>query len=184
MIGADNILTTRNTFAPTQHDVIALKTKIGFDGNYSITLSGIENAAQYSCIILEDLQLGTRVNLKDNQIYSFDAKVDDDQNRFVLHLISENANCVDVTSKLQKPVSENMISVNSNGSANPQIQFNLDELTNVSYTVYNAIGELISTKNISAFKQAVDINIETAGVYFVNINVNNSTLTRKIVINK
>jgi hypothetical protein len=59
--------------------------KPGTNGNYTFTFEDIATFPQTSMIYLEDLQLGTMNNLRENNTYSFTANVNDNADRFMLH---------------------------------------------------------------------------------------------------
>jgi hypothetical protein len=54
-------------------------------GSYMLSFSGIESFSTLTCLILEDLLLGTTQDLLDNPDYSFTAEGYEDATRFVLH---------------------------------------------------------------------------------------------------
>ena len=74
-------------------------------------------------------------------------------------------------------------------STNATISFNLIESNEVIIEVVNAIGQIVSTKNlgkVSAGEQNYSMDASTLnnGFYFVNIRVGNSNVVKKISINK
>jgi hypothetical protein len=65
--------------------VVPMGVKPGTNGNYTFTFEDIATFPQTSMIYLEDLQLGTMNNLRENNTYSFTANVNDNADRFMLH---------------------------------------------------------------------------------------------------
>jgi hypothetical protein len=74
-------------------------------------------------------------------------------------------------------------------SNNATVGFNLVESNNVSIEMVNALGQVVSTNNLgtlSAGEQSylLDASKLNNGLYFVNIRVGNSTITKKVSIIK
>jgi hypothetical protein len=59
--------------------------EVGADGEYTITAEGLNNFDPMTLFELEDLLEGEVVNLNQNNSYTFDASVNDDPERFVIH---------------------------------------------------------------------------------------------------
>ena len=74
-------------------------------------------------------------------------------------------------------------------STNATINFNLLTSNEVSIEVVNAIGQTVSSKNIgtlSAGEQnySVDASTFSNGLYFITIHIGNSTIVKKVSVNK
>ncbi|UPT69061.1 MAG: PKD domain-containing protein [Sphingobacteriales bacterium JAD_PAG50586_3] len=65
--------------------VVPMGMKPGTNGNFTFTFDDIATFPQTSMIFLEDLKLGTMVNLRANNSYNFNMTINDDANRFMLH---------------------------------------------------------------------------------------------------
>ena len=57
--------------------------------------------------------------------------------------------------------------------------FSIDKDAKIS--VYNVLGKLIKTKNVSNNNNTIDISSLTNGIYLVKININNQFITRKLI---
>ncbi|NPD46365.1 MULTISPECIES: Omp28-related outer membrane protein [unclassified Lentimicrobium] len=72
---------------------------------------------------------------------------------------------------------------------NAQLTFSLVEKSNVQLSIYNVIGSLIMelpTELLNAGEQNIEINTTSLeeGIYFVNLNINNEIITKKITVLK
>lgn len=72
---------------------------------------------------------------------------------------------------------------------NAQLSFSLEQEANVNVRVYNVIGSLaldLPTEKLNAGEQNIDINTRSLeeGIYFVNVKINNETITKKITVLK
>lgn len=65
--------------------VIPVGLNIGKNGNYRITASQMESFAPNVSLYLEDLKLGTAINLRDEPVYIFSGDTKDAPHRFNLH---------------------------------------------------------------------------------------------------
>ena len=68
---------------------------------------------------------------------------------------------------------------------NGVFKINLNKTENVSITVYDLIGSKIKLfENINSFPIQINLNELSDGVYYVKINTDNKSVTKKIVITK
>ncbi|UPT69059.1 MAG: PKD domain-containing protein [Sphingobacteriales bacterium JAD_PAG50586_3] len=65
--------------------VVPMGLKPGTNGNFTFTFDDIATFPQTTMIFLEDLKLGTMVDLRNNNSYNFNMTINDDANRFMLH---------------------------------------------------------------------------------------------------
>ncbi len=82
--------------------------------------------------------------------------------------------------------SEIQTSIYPNPSANGMFTVDLNNSSNkTNVTVYNIIGKIVLEKEINSIgKQQIDLSNQANGSYFVTFKNDNSTVTRKITINK
>lgn len=107
-------------------------------------------------------------------------------------IVNSSSGCTDTICKpifsvgVKTISSEPAVSVYPNPSTNGM--FTIDLGTNpekTTVTVYSILGNIIITKELNAInKQVLDLSNEANGSYFITINNNHSTITRKITINK
>lgn len=72
---------------------------------------------------------------------------------------------------------------------NASVDFNLTASNNVSIVLMNTVGQLIQSENLGNMSAGIhtyqmDASSLSNGLYFLNITVGNSTITRKVAINK
>ncbi len=69
------------------------------------------------------------------------------------------------------------------------VDFNLSTNNNVSIVIVNTVGQLVKTENLGNMSAGIhtylmDASSLSNGLYFLNITVGNSTITKKVAINK
>lgn len=69
----------------TEALVVPLTMKPGADGSFTLNFSELATFPQSAMVYLEDKQLGTMVNLRDNSTYTFAALATDNAERFAIH---------------------------------------------------------------------------------------------------
>ncbi|MBI3232506.1 MAG: T9SS type A sorting domain-containing protein, partial [Bacteroidetes bacterium] len=66
------------------------------------------------------------------------------------------------------------------------LYLNLTEKTNLKYQIVNSVGQVVTeqTNNMNPGEQTVQLNTESFanGVYFININANGKTATKRFVV--
>ncbi len=83
---SDGVEYSTNMLPPVYEGLdLALNFKAGINTAYHIVAQGIESFYQNSEIYLEDLLSANIVDLREQQIYTFEGKTADDNARFVLH---------------------------------------------------------------------------------------------------
>lgn len=73
---------------PAGYPVIPLSFRAGIHEYYSLSIQ--YDTSSYSYLVLEDLELNTTQNLLLNPVYKFLASPNDNENRFVIHLLPGN----------------------------------------------------------------------------------------------
>jgi hypothetical protein len=141
------------------------------DGNYNITLSGMENFTSLAGLVLEDLLTNTSQDMIANPVYSFSAGGNEDAGRFLLHLsgtigINDNHG--------------NLVNVYSSGNT---IFIASDKgLHNAQVTVSNLLGQQILTRSLKDQPlNQVAVNARE-GYYIVKVQDNSSVKTTKVFI--
>lgn len=165
---------------------LPLNVTAGVDGTYIIEASGLEFLEEYTCVILEDVQNGKKINLYEDRFYSFETSAGSNPSRFVLHLSKSNNACEEL--RLLSSVSE----------SNPQATvISSPEGVFVIFTNETDSRALISVNNILGQQVMGDIQVNTSqnrikldipnnlsGIYFVNIQLDEKNITQKIFVNR
>ncbi len=124
----------------TQQTTIPLGVRVQFDGQHVFTFEGVEDFPNTSIIWLEDLQTGAIQYLRDNNVYSFTANINDNADRFLLHfapemlIVATDANCD-----------------NENGSVNITERGGLEWI----YTVTDATNNTITNGSVNGGQETV-----------------------------
>ncbi|HWY97515.1 MAG TPA: T9SS type A sorting domain-containing protein [Bacteroidia bacterium] len=65
------------------------------------------------------------------------------------------------------------------------VQMNLKERENVEFTLYNSLGQLVYTKNLSKqwgmINEKIDVTSLAEGIYLLKVNAGNEFYTKKII---
>ncbi|NOY51958.1 MAG: T9SS type A sorting domain-containing protein [Chlorobi bacterium] len=148
---------------------LPLNFKAGTNTTYHILAQGIENFYQNSEIYLEDLQTNNIIDLREQQIYTFEGKTSDINSRFILHFYGithiDNSSLND---DIKVYGSENKILIKSP--------------PNLNYTiiVYDIMGRKIySNIFLSGGLNTININAKN-GIYIVKLRQGSSINITKI----
>jgi hypothetical protein len=142
------------------------------EGNYSITVKGIENFSSLNGLSLEDLKLNYTQNLMVNPVYNFSATANEDAGRFLLHFAGP---------------------IGMNDLTNSTINIYSNEKTvfvtcaagfrNATVTVSNLLGQEILTQKLGDQSiNQVKVNA-LKGYYIVKVQDESSVKTAKVYIN-
>jgi hypothetical protein len=139
--------------------------------NYTITLTSNSFPAS-EIITIEDLKTGKKQDLKKEPVYSFSALPGDEINRFILHFKSTNG--------ISEEVTKNGIRVYVSGKT---INIKQTTLQKGMLHVYNATGQLVETKSLSALlSQSINLGHLPAGIYLMQINSGKEFYSGKVTI--
>ncbi|MCC7303011.1 MAG: T9SS type A sorting domain-containing protein [Bacteroidia bacterium] len=187
MVHQGNLLLVKNAFAPIEDVVvIPVRAKVGADGIYTLSINGASNIDEYSCVLIKDLVTGKVHDLRETPVFKVTIGMNEDPDRFLLYFIREQNACEDALNKTVDNTFFNdgqVLLLNDGKSAS--LQFSLDPNTPVQISVYDAVGELISSVTEVVGEQTLPISIpETNGIYLISVTVHGQTVTHKAVINK
>jgi hypothetical protein len=141
-------------------------------GNYSITVSGIENFSSLEGLSLEDLSLNYTQNLLQNPVYNFNANGNEDAGRFLLHF----AGSIGIGEK-----NNNTINIYSNEKT--VFITCAAGFKNAQVTISNLLGQQILTQKLNdQTVNQVKVNA-LHGYYIVKVQDESSVKTAKVYIN-
>ena len=152
-----------------QNTSIPVYFEVAHSGMYNITASELETIAGNIPVWLEDLKTGTVQNLRENAVYSFNANVNDNANRFKLTFATLGVD--------DKPLQNiNIWSVDKN------IHMQLPVVVKGNVRVTNAAGQTLLNTEINAVGEYVIHAPVAAGIYMVTITSNEGTVTKKVFV--
>jgi hypothetical protein len=159
---------------------------------------GIEFFKQYKNLLLmtdtvvkeleEILSISSYVKLPDSPVYNF---TNAQHFLFVLKdpgdslAVSENLN-----TNVIKQKKINVFNVFPNPAFNNlTLEFSLDEVQDVSLNIFDSYGRIVEAnigQNFRSGNNSIDINIEhlASGIYYINLTTLETTITKKLVINR
>ncbi len=150
---------------------------IGFKTNevayFEFDFSNVESLGNMcSSIYFKDNETGAILNLANNSKYQFISDVTDNTNRFSIQFVA-GANAI------SEEAGNGMYIYGKNN----QIIFNSNETLNGIATVYDILGNIIVSQNMSNVNNTVTINAAT-NYYIVKYTTDKKTITKRIFINK
>jgi hypothetical protein len=175
--GKDNLLNALDATAEVID--IPLSVSAAVAGTQTISFRGINTVYDYSCAWLEDADNGTRINLRDQDNYSFDAEAGA-VHHFVLHFDRSGKDCPLSQQNLVNSL-DAMTQVYVNNE-NLMANFYFTENTDVQITIYDADGREVSGPKqyiVSSGPVALD-NPGAHGIYFVQVVEKDHVCTKKI----
>lgn len=158
------------------NSTVPMQFKSGVEGNYKLSLE--VNLDNFGKLILEDKKTKTFHNFKENPIYTFKSKENDDSNRFVLHfsfLSTENGIELELEQEIKEPYN-----IYYDGD------FIVVDLTNISYKteilVVDMLGrKLLHKKFEGSMKHLVSINYKNQ-ILIINATNPAHSIQKKLLI--
>ena len=142
------------------------------DGDYSLSVKGIESFSSLTGLSLEDLKMNTTQDLLQNPVYNFTAAGNEDASRFVLHFsgtigIGEKSN-----STVNIYASEQTVFITCDAGFH-----------NAQVTISNLLGQQILTRKLgNQVSNQIQVNA-TKGYYIIKVQDESSVKTAKVYIN-
>ncbi|MFC2100463.1 T9SS type A sorting domain-containing protein [Bacteroidota bacterium] len=150
--------------------IIQIGFEAGYDGEQSIKVKGISSFISPYGFILEDLKDGVYHNLELNSIYFFQASVNDNPQRFRLHIKAINGIGKLDQSNLNICFYENKIIIDCRKS--------IEEVV-----VIDVAGkEIIRMNGNGQMDMKVDVSNYPNGYYFVNVLADKQRFTKKMLL--
>jgi len=153
---------------------IRVSAKCGVDANYTITATNIADFALCNKVYLEDLKTGNKINLKENNSYSFAGGPNDDRARFKLTFAE--------TIGTDEPETIKPLYIYSVGK---DVFINANQLTvgKSDIFIYDALGRLVYRGVYTpAAGNVKHTSLITPGAYVVKAITRTGTITAKIII--
>ncbi|MBU2650439.1 MAG: T9SS type A sorting domain-containing protein [Bacteroidetes bacterium] len=165
---SDNYKTMHNVYPPEPNTVVPLGFYTGYDDSFTMTFSYLESFPPETGFILEDLKTGTTHNLRDNPEYTFAYTVNDDPDRFLLH--------IDGLTGIDNPVAHENVKIITTGN---QVNIHSNGLQG-EVMVYNMVGQQIHHTELAGGE--ISFTVEKPGIYIVNIISEDAESNHKIYI--
>jgi hypothetical protein len=170
-----------NTFpGVTETKTVPLSLEPGANGLFTLQFDSLHTFSPSCLIMLEDKTTATWTNIRYQNTYSFQANVNDNWDRFLLHF-QETALAIKTTEN------SNYFDIAPNPFTNETF-FRLTKIERqepLQLYIYNTLGQLADSIDIDAFAQTVRYENTKlpAGIYYVSLRANgHSIATRSMVI--
>ena len=154
----------------TSRKDVSLGLKVGKASTYEISAEGINSFDPEVSVFLEDLKLGTSLNLRTNAVYSFIASPGDIENRFILRIEGSTG------------IKEQGIRDVEVDALNGNIRINYSGLSTGNIYVFSAVGQLVANSAIHTGETLLHIN--ASGMYMVKVITGKNSVTQKVVVTK
>ena len=179
MASAPQIMTVLNTNEEASTNVlpfsnneriVPLNFKAGTNDEFTISVE-VNTVSAEGNIYLEDQFTDQMINLSTHNSYTFDATIEDNANRFLLHFNGVTGEeSVEDASNIQVYSGDGMIYIN-----------NLDDLS-ANILVYNVNGQLVAQEQMNGESlKKIDFQA-AAGIYLVSIQSEGSVETQKVYV--
>jgi hypothetical protein len=147
---------------------------VGADGEYTFHIEGSESFEFPIAIMLEDLQTGGMIDVSNGSVYTFDASVEDDEGRFVLHfqMLTTHVGTIEADDQISIYSNNNVVYVKSvDGKA-----------IEGTVSIYNISGMEVYNEQISGSGlERIELSTQT-GYYVVKLLTNDAVLSEKVFI--
>ena len=167
--------------ADASERVVELKVKPGVYGKHTLSFSGLSSLNLYNCIGLEDPSNNSGVDLLNQSFYNF--YVSDTSKVLIFRLHFQNQQeCLKFNNLNQTDLLSENTKIFNNGNG-VVIKFGFTDVTPVTISVFNAIGQqVIHTQSLMVSQDLIPLAVpEGNQIYFVTIRSGDKILTRKIV---
>jgi hypothetical protein len=152
--------------------IVPLDFSFNATADVTFTASGIETFAGTGPIYLEDGLTGTKINLRENPVYTFGYEAGSDVNRFKLHFAK-----VVGTGEYQEPTEGNAFLADRKLFIEvPSMQGQVADVG-----VYNTLGQLVGTNRVSIFGLTETPFQFPAGLYIVRVTSRTQVFVTKLV---
>lgn len=174
----DNILNSLDANAAELHIPVTVQSAL--PGNQTISFRGINGITVYNCAWLEDTETGARINLHQQDTYTFFASEAGQKHNFILHFDRSGNDCPLAEQDIL-PSLDAMTQVYTNDNQ-VLVKFFYTEKTEVTLSVFDVEGrEVSAAQNFTVTGESVSLgNPGAHGVYLVRIQQAGQTITKKI----
>lgn len=153
-------------------------------GNYSFSIEGLLKETGYSCVVLEDQSTGTFTELTNATGYSFDCN-DAQERHFILHFSrdKESIACAQRSNVFAQIAESASIASKVYNSGNGiSVLFTNTDPKSIQISIYNALGELVSTQQYIGGNELLLERPTNSGIYFVTLVRDGKTESHKVVV--
>lgn len=160
---------------------VPLMVNVPTVGMYTINAQNLELFNKYSCVILEDLETGSRYDLRNiSEVRFFASKVRSEEARFIVHF--SNDACSQFVAGLDINTDQSTVEM-TNFNEYVKVDMNFAAEENVTISFYNMLGQsVLSEQHQNVSEKSVNVNVPANlknGVYLVVVETNKNRYTRK-----
>ena len=162
-----------------EHIEIPLVIESGVPGEFIMNFKGLNKFNEYQCKNLLNLQTNEQIEIVSGASYSFE--VGEDLNPLNFKLLLSKADYEDCLAPTD--FTDNDIQVFATGKT-IIADFYLDKTSEANIEVYNMLGQPVyaNKATIGYSRESINLSEVQAGVYFVNININGTNQTEKVIL--
>lgn len=150
-------------------------------GDYSINTKNLEIFDHYTCVVLEDMETGSRYNLRNiNEVRFTIEKINQDDARFMIHF--SNDACDQMVAGIDINDNESMVEM-TNFNEYVKVDMKFESSENVTISFFNMLGQnVLSEQHNNVSSKSVNVNVPSSlknGVYLVVVETDEKRYTRK-----
>ena len=147
---------------------VLLGLKVGAATTYTLNVEGVDSFDPSVLISLNDLKLGTSVDLRLNPVYAFTASPGEAENRFRLSFASVTGLDKQKASGINVTTAHGVIRVTHNAPVNGTVY------------LYSVSGQLMASSTLNPGETT--LRMASAGVYIVKVVTSKTSFTKKLVV--
>ncbi|MCU0434608.1 MAG: T9SS type A sorting domain-containing protein [Bacteroidia bacterium] len=159
----------------------------GMAGDFQLKFGNIGQFSAYSCVFLEDLQTGRRINVRNQESITLHAENGVDELRYILHFDQEEIATAGFSfcrmAELTAQTASGTIPVAAVSTPDGiMLNFGYQETTPVIVTIYNLLGQEILRDQLNVSSEQVKLPLvhEAHGVYILRVQQGELEVSQKI----
>jgi hypothetical protein len=161
------------------HIEIPMRFEAGLPGEYTMSFKGLDHFENYQCINIIDEDDGKQIEINSTTTLKVTIGENVSERRFKLLLSkADYADCL-----APEDLSDEEIRITSIGKT-IMTDFFLDRSVSADITIYNVLGAPVfsTSKPVGYSRETFDLNHLQSGLYVVNVSINGSTTTEKVIL--
>ncbi|MBT6916515.1 MAG: T9SS type A sorting domain-containing protein [Flavobacteriales bacterium] len=161
------------------HIEIPMRFEPGQAGDFTMSFKGLESFDDYQCINIIDNEDGKQIEI--TPATTLRVTIGENLSERTFKLLLSKADYADCLAPAD--LSDEDIRITSIGKT-IMTDFFLDRSANADITIYNVLGAPVFSNSMSVgySRESFDLNHLQSGLYVVNVSINGSTTTEKVIL--
>ncbi|MBT6915850.1 MAG: T9SS type A sorting domain-containing protein, partial [Flavobacteriales bacterium] len=161
------------------HIEIPMRFEAGLPGDYTMSFKGLDYFEDYQCINIIDEKDGKQIEITPST--SLKVRIGESLSERKFKLLLSKADYADCLAP--EDLSDEDIRITAVGKT-IMTDFFLDRSVSADITIYNVLGAPVFSTNkpVGYSREKFDLNHLQSGLYVVNVSINGSTTTEKVIL--